>query len=409
MGRPLRKPLYDRIEQSHTWMLTAVPPKAPADNQTSLPGLTSPDAHQDMFLPATSPKIDMPQSQSGSEMHIQSQSWDPMMPELQTDNFSTAMDDLFSFLGPPSCGPNGDDLLQGLLDQSVTTDTPEFYLLTPRNSAQQSPGEEKDLPGSEFAYRKDPLFALSKLNHFLIECHILLQNQSCPPPWRISMADPNLRRDSRLDENPVGTLLRSTAQFIDIVRTWSKTATTTSDQSTSSEKRKDTFDFYHLQPASYTLNKPTILMMITTYILFVRMFDVLFSRLIFALREFPNEAAQVRFEPGFKLGGFSIPQGFLYLKIIVQAFEHQLERIESSLGLPAAYRVSVSGNLSERQHDLSGVFHDPKYQSLLQIVMMEELEDAGGGDDGDAEQNNQGDVFRLRMKLTKMKELLQRL
>jgi hypothetical protein len=329
-----------------------------------------------------------------------------MMPDMQTDNFSTTMDDLFSFLGPPP-GSNGDDLLQGFLDQSTASDTPDIYPLTPRDSAQQSPGGEKSLLSPESAYNKDPLYALSKLNHFLIECHLVLKNQTCSPPWLISMADPNLARESRLDENPVGTLLRSTAEFIDIVRTWSKS--TTSDQPTESEKRKDKtnpFNFYNFHPATYTLNKPTILMMITTYILFVRLFDVIFSRLIFALREFPNEAAKVRFEPGFKLGGFSLPQGFLYLKIIIQAFEHQLERIESSLGLPAEYRVFVSGYVSERQHDSSGVFDNPKYQTLLRAAMMEGLED-DDGDDGNAERNNHGEVFRLRMKVTKIKEVLQ--
>lgn len=405
MGRPLRKPLYDHIEHSHLWMPIATPQNTPGNNQYALPGATSPDVNQNVFAPAILRKIDMPQSQPESTMHLQPQSWDPMMPDMQADSFSTTMDDLFSFLGPPS-GSNSDDLLQGFLDQSCASSTPDFYPLTPRDSAQQSPGEEKSVLSPESAYHKDPLFALSKLNHFLIECHLLLQNQACPPPWRVSMADPSLAKDSKLDENPVGTILRSTAEFIDIVRTWSKN--TMSIQPTDSEKRKDDLNFYHFHPATYTLNKPTILMMITTYILFVRMFDVLFSRLIFALREFPNEAAQVRFEPGFKLGGFSLPQGFLYLKIIVQAFEHQLERIESSLGLPAEYRVSESGCLSERQHDSSGIFDNPKYQSLLKTVMMEGLEE-DYGDDENAERNNQGEVFRLRLKVTRIKDLLQKL
>lgn len=403
MGRPLRKPLYNHIEYSHSWMPTTAQ-KTLGNNQYSLPGATSPDANQNVFLPATSPKLDMRLAQSESTMHLQPHSWDPMMPDMQTNNFSTTMDDLFSFLGPPS--GSSDDLLQAFLDQSTASGTPEIYPLTPQDSAQPSPGQEKTLLSPESAYNKDPLYALSKLNHFLVECHLLLQNQSCSPPWRVSMADPNLVRDSKLDENPVGTILRSTAEFIDIVRTWMKN--TTSNQPTDSEKRKDNLNFYHFHPATYTLNKPTILMMITTYILFVRMFDVIFSRLIFALREFPNEAAKVRFEPGFKLGGFSLPQGFLYLKIIVQAFEHQLERIESSLGLPAEYRVSVSGYVSEKQHDSSGVFESPKYQTLLKIVMMEGLEN-DDGDDENAERNNRGEVFLLRMKVAKIKELLQRL
>lgn len=397
-GRPLRKPLYDQIGHSHLWMPT--PQKALDNNQYSV---MAPDANQqNVFLSATSPKIDMPQTGPDSAIHLQPQSWDPMMPEMSTDSFSTTMDDLFSFLGPPPCGSNGDDLLQGFLDQSTASGTPDIYPLTPQDSTQQSPGEEKSALNSESAYHKDPLFTLSKLNHFLIECHLILQNQSCPPPWRISMADSNLAKESKLDKNPVGTLLRSTAEFNDIVRTWSKS--TTSDQAIDCEKRKDSLTFYHFNPATYTLNKPTILMMITTYILFVRMFDVLFSRLIVALEEFPNEVAKVRFEPGFKIAGFSLPQGLLYLKIIVQAFEHQLERIEGSLGLPPEYRVSHS----ERQPDSSGVFDSPRYQSLLKAVMMEGLEDYDG-DDETAERNNQGEVFRLRVKMTKMKELLQRL
>lgn len=395
-GRPLRKPLYDHIEHSHLWMPT---PQKTLDNRYS--GMAPAANRQNVFLSATSPKIDMPQTGLDSAMQIQPQPWDSMMPDMPTDSFSTTMDDLFSFIGPPPCGSNVDDLLQGFLDQSTASCTPESYPLTPRDSTQQSPGEEKSVPSSESAYHKDPLLALSKLNHFLIECHFILQNQSCPPPWRVSMADPNLARESKLDKNPVGTLLRSTAEFIDIVVTWTKTM---SDQATDCEKRKDSLNFYHFQPATYTLNKPTILMMITTYILFVRMFDVLYSRLIVALQEFPNEVAKVSFEPGFQLAGFSLPQGLLYLKISVQAFEHQLERIETSLGLPAEYRVFHS----ERQHDSSGVFDNAKYQSLLKAVMMEKLED-DDEDDENSEQDSQGDVFRLRKKVTKMKELLQRL
>lgn len=396
MGRPLRKPLYDHTEHSHSWMPT---PQKTLDNQYS--EMTPDTNQQNVFLSVTSPKIDMLQTGPDSTMHFQPQSWDPMMPNMPADSFSTTMDDLFSFLGPPPCGSNGDDLLQGFLDQSTASCTPENYPLTPRDSTQQSPGKEYSAPSSESAYHKDPLLALSKLNHFLIECHFILQNQACPPPWRVSMVDSNLARESKLEKNPVGTLLRSTAEYIDIVRTWTKTM---SDQTTDCEKRKDSLNFYHFQPGTYTLNKPTILIMITTYILFVRMFDVLFSRLIVALQEFPNEVAKVSFEPGFKLAGFSLPQGLLYLKIIVQTFEHQLERIESSLGLPVEYRVY----LSERQHDSSGVFGHAKYQSLLKAVMTEALEE-DDWDDENAEPDNQGEVFRLRKKVTKMKELLQRL
>lgn len=407
MGRPLRKPLYNHIEHSHLWMPSTTPQKIQNDNFYSLDEMSSPSATQhNAFPPATSPKIDMPQSQPESTMYLRPQSWDPMMSDIQTDNFSTTMDDLFSFLGPPP-GSNGHDLLQGFLDQSTTASgDPDVYPLTPRDSAQQSPGVDKSLISPESASHKDTLFALSKLNHFLIECHLLLQNQSCPPPWRVSMADPNLLRDSKLDENPVGTILRSTAEFVDIVKTWTKS---TSQQTTQSDKTKDQgipVNFYNFHPAKYTLNKPTILMMITTYLLFVRMFDVIFTRLIFAFREFPNEVVKVRFEPGFKLGGFSLPQGFLYFKIIIQAFEHHLELIESSLGLPAEYRVSVSGYQSERQQDSSGVFDNPRYRSLLKAVMMEELEDDNWGD-GNAERNNHGEVFRLRENVTKIKELLQ--
>uniref|UniRef100_A0A093VFA2 Uncharacterized protein n=1 Tax=Talaromyces marneffei PM1 TaxID=1077442 RepID=A0A093VFA2_TALMA len=379
-----------------------------ANNRHSLNEVTSPSATTQQNALRTSPKIDTPQPEADSAIYLQPQSWDPMISGIQTDNFSTTMDDLFSFLGPP-LESNGHDLLQGFLDQSTTPSAgPEVYPPTPRDSAQQSPGEDKSVSSLESSYPKDTLSALSRLNHFLTECHLLLQNQSCPPPWRISMPYLNLPNDSKLDENPVGLLLRSTAEFIDIVRTWTKS---TSKQPTESEKTKDrvsSTNFWHMHPAKYTLNKPTILMIITTYLLFIRMFDVIFSRLTFALQEFPHEAANVRCEPGLQLGGFSLPQGFLYMKIIIQAFEHQFELMDNALGLPAEYRISACGNLSERQHDPPGVFENPRYRSLLKSVVIEGLEDDDQEDDT-AEPDNHNAALRLREKLAKIKELLQNL
>uniref|UniRef100_A0A093UYK6 Uncharacterized protein n=1 Tax=Talaromyces marneffei PM1 TaxID=1077442 RepID=A0A093UYK6_TALMA len=207
-----------------------------ANNRHSLNEVTSPSATTQQNALRTSPKIDTPQPEADSAIYLQPQSWDPMISGIQTDNFSTTMDDLFSFLGPP-LESNGHDLLQGFLDQSTTPSAgPEVYPPTPRDSAQQSPGEDKSVSSLESSYPKDTLSALSRLNHFLTECHLLLQNQSCPPPWRISMPYLNLPNDSKLDENPVGLLLRSTAEFIDIVRTWTKS---TSKQPTESEKTKD--------------------------------------------------------------------------------------------------------------------------------------------------------------------------
>ncbi|EED17386.1 hypothetical protein TSTA_112190 [Talaromyces stipitatus ATCC 10500] len=324
----------------------------------------------------------MPQSDSPTYLHPQS--WDPMMCDVQTESLSTTMDDLFSFLNPPSESA-GHDLLQGVPDQPTPLGISHLYPPTPRDSAQQSSGEEQSPLDPEFLYAKNPLFALSRLNHFLVESHLLLQTQSCPPPWRISMVDVNER-----------------TEFVDIVKVWTKS----SKQSDESEKEKDegrSFDFYNIPPAKYTLVKPTILMIISTYLLFVRMFDVIFSRLIFVLRDFPNEAAKVRFEPGFEMGGFPLPQGYLYLKIIVQAFEHQIEFIESSLGLPAEYRVSEISHLTERQEqDHFSVFNKPKYQILLKAAMTQALED------DDQEDENANEILRLREKLSRIKELLQR-
>ncbi|KAL3713415.1 hypothetical protein TMatcc_002118 [Talaromyces marneffei ATCC 18224] len=349
MGRPLRRPLFNNIEQSYLWMPLDTPQKTQANNRHSLNEVTSPSATTQQNALRTSPKIDTPQPEADSAIYLQPQSWDPMISGIQTDNFSTTMDDLFSFLGPP-LESNGHDLLQGFLDQSTTPSAgPEVYPPTPRDSAQQSPGEDKSVSSLESSYPKDTLSALSRLNHFLTECHLLLQNQSCPPPWRISMPYLNLPNDSKLDENPVGLLLRSTAEFIDIVRTWTKS---TSKQPTESEKTKD--------------------------------------------------------RPGLQLGGFSLPQGFLYMKIIIQAFEHQFELMDNALGLPAEYRISACGNLSERQHDPPGVFENPRYRSLLKSVVIEGLEDDDQEDDT-AEPDNHNAALRLREKLAKIKELLQNL
>lgn len=445
IGRPVRRPLYENLGYNHFQSSSHTNTRAYDETQHSLGVSTSDASQQNNFPPYLSPQLDMLYSSHNDSIDSpHDQLWDSMMFDMPADNFSLAIDDVASFLRVPSEADNHETPHEDFCQTEGRA--LNAYPLTPRHSANHSPGDEKSQPVTAPVTTYDPLHALSDLNRFLVQSYGLLRTDpSCPTPWRIRMDDHSDHDDTHghnsernqstqasFEANPVGAMLRNTSEFTSVVRAWSEymcskgdkagtkgSSAQLSDNDTTQIRNQSIRDSdtpkakigFNVDPTSDLLTKPTILLILTNYILILNIYDLIFARLRDVIEKLPDEVANVRFEPEIKMGGFALPQGYLYLKIILQAFEHQYQLIENCLGLPIEYRVHCTNQVSERQKSSPSwtLFGGTKYRSLLRTVMDEGLvdEDEHLSSSETGQESPKRNIPRLRENLAKVKELLQ--
>ncbi|RYP18463.1 hypothetical protein DL765_003917 [Monosporascus sp. GIB2] len=107
-----------------------------------------------------------------------------------------------------------------------------------------------------------------------------------------------------------------------------------------------------------------ILNLLSNYLMIVAIYDNLFTRLQEQLSNNRAEAiAGLQTLPGLQLGGFSVQQGNLQTKILIEAIWYQFEIMERLLGLPVEYRVS------DKREVYTGILHNEWAQDLLKAVM----------------------------------------
>jgi hypothetical protein len=330
-----------------------------------------------------------------------SESWDPMMSFMQMDGFDMGMGDMASFFDPhPET-----DLLPEALHQSKLQST-NLYPLTPQTENNTSSEEERS---------HDPFLLLSKLHKDLYEWMLAVERTDCPPPWRINMnleshGSDGHSNDSNGPANPTASFLRILSGFINALKLLkisdtSKEDGSKPDKASGLQNEEETglpIGDINFNSTPSSLNMPIILMVMTTYLLFLRVYNILISRVCFVLETMPGEAANIKYDPGIQLGGVPLPQGLLHLKLILQVFEHQLVLIETTLGLPAEYRVHTPAQLSEgQQRPSSGLFSHDNHRFLLKSVMTE----IGEGDQRD--EKPRSDILNLRQNFVKLKDILQ--
>lgn len=135
-------------------------------------------------------------------------------------------------------------------------------------------------------------------------------------------------------QNPFGEALCYTSELLTIIRFF--------------VQQQAHGDSSELPSASVfgTINLITMLDILSAHTQLVSIYDGLFQRLYAKLRnnvgqEAPElSAPRLQTLPGLQLAGFSVLQGNLQTKILIQAIMHQFETLEKELSLPAELRVS---------------------------------------------------------------------
>jgi len=114
------------------------------------------------------------------------------------------------------------------------------------------------------------------------------------------------------------------------------------------------------------LDITTILALLSCYLHLIIVIDAMLRGLRSSIREIPS--ASISMVPELHFAGFLIQDTGLQLKMLTQVIEHQLETIETVLGLPTEYRVTTSGSphFPLPEH---GLLSGRDVNLLLRIVM----------------------------------------
>lgn len=105
-----------------------------------------------------------------------------------------------------------------------------------------------------------------------------------------------------------------------------------------------------------------ILNLISTYLQIVAVYEKLFHNLCQQLFN-PPAGSGLQILPGLRLAGFSVQQGKMQTKILLQAILYQFDKIERCLGLPVEFRVT-----EKHEAYYTGVFEDERARILLEAV-----------------------------------------
>ena len=85
---------------------------------------------------------------------------------------------------------------------------------------------------------------------------------------------------------------------------------------------------------------PVVLMLLSSYLLLLELYDAIFSRVRDTLSGLEDTRAFFQEIPRIQVAGLSSMKGHLYAKIIIQIIEHHFDRLEGLLGLPVEFGLS---------------------------------------------------------------------
>jgi hypothetical protein len=94
-------------------------------------------------------------------------------------------------------------------------------------------------------------------------------------------------------------------------------------------------------PSRRTISVDMILDILLAYLQLVEIYDGLCCQLLAGLRDNPRSAmSELQILPSLQIAGFSVEQGYLQTKLLIQAIRHHFEMIEKLFGLLVPYRIS---------------------------------------------------------------------
>ncbi|EFY94440.1 Zn(2)-Cys(6) zinc finger domain protein [Metarhizium robertsii] len=137
---------------------------------------------------------------------------------------------------------------------------------------------------------------------------------------------------------------------------------------------------------------PAVLLILSCYLQLLRLYDAITNRMLQSLQQLQDVVGFFQTAIELRISGLPSIKGHLYIKVLVQIMEHQINAMEKLLGLPAEYRLF--GRTAS-----TGILSTVELSRLFKVVMAQ-----GGG--GPAKSGSSL-VDSIRENLTSIKELLQ--
>lgn len=175
-------------------------------------------------------------------------------------------------------------------------------------------------------------------------------------------------------ESPVAVAIMCTKEFTDIIQNLKASARSSPSPSSG----------YSNQPISLTptssslaqsesLSTETTLLILSSYLQLMRLYDSLFHDAHQSLSKIPAETIKtLKVKAVLRIGGVSSPQdmpGKLYAKGVIEVIQSHIQTLERCMGLPAAYCLSGDGVPMTPK---GGIFADVDRARLLHAVMAQE-------------------------------------
>ncbi|GAW16652.1 hypothetical protein ANO14919_060880 [Xylariales sp. No.14919] len=180
-------------------------------------------------------------------------------------------------------------------------------------------------------------------------------------------------------ENPIAVVLTCTQEFIDIIQGLTGARPAASGPLAHNHLVAPNGAQRIIQAES--LSTETALLVLSSYLMLMRLYDSLFHGVSRCFCQQPPEAIKsMKVKAVFRIGGISSLQDMpvkAYAMGIVDVIQCQIRTLERSLGLPAAYCLSDEANASQ---PTSGIFSQEDRAQLFQAVMaQEDVKSSRGG------------------------------
>ncbi|RWA14454.1 hypothetical protein EKO27_g630 [Xylaria grammica] len=181
-------------------------------------------------------------------------------------------------------------------------------------------------------------------------------------------------------ENPVSVVLMCTKEFIDIIQNLTTAARPAASGSLAHSQLVTSNGAPRIAQTE-SLSTETALLVLSSYLMLMRLYDSLFHGVSRCFCQQPPEAIKsMKVKAVFRIGGISSLQDMpvkAYAMGIIDVIQCQIRTLEHSLGLPAAYCLSDEANASQ---PTSGIFSQEDRAQLFQAVMaQEDVKSSRGG------------------------------
>ncbi|KIW53070.1 hypothetical protein PV05_08668 [Exophiala xenobiotica] len=240
-------------------------------------------------------------------------------------------------------------------------------------------------PSSETSGPADTLTALSRLNEDIARQISSIDSYTWGP---VNAPQHCLDQLHGTHRTPVAGMLETTSRFVTILENLHSLSSPSNESANklvadlpsvsnsgipdSNFEQRGTLPPIHppftdLRP----LSTPVVLMLLSSYLLLLELYDAIFSRVHDTLSRLEDTRAFFQEIPGIQVAGLSSIKGHLYARIIIQIIEHHFDRLERLLGLPVEFGLSGQTPRSKGLLDTADLSH------LLHVAMTQTTGDPG--------------------------------